>query len=150
MLDRIEVDYYGTMTPLKTICGVSSPDSRTLSIQPYDMGAMQAIEKAIMKSDLGLTPNNDGKVIRINIPQLTADRRKEMAKTVSKLSEDGKVSIRNVRRDAMKQASKLEKDKSISEDELADLEKAIQELTDDYVKQVDALAKAKSDELTNL
>lgn len=150
MLDRIEVDYYGAMTPLKTIAGISAPDSRSVVVQPYDTSAMAAIEKAIMKSDLGVTPSNDGRIIRINIPALTQDRRKEMAKTVSKLSEEGKVAIRNVRRDAIKQAEKLEKDKSLGEDQAKDLQTAIQELTDDYIKQVEALAKSKSDELTQL
>jgi len=150
MLDRVEVDYYGAMTPLKTIAGVSAPDARTVVVQPYDQGALQAIEKAIMSSDLGLTPSNDGKLIRINVPALTQERRKDLTKTVAKLSEEGKVAIRNVRRDAIKQADKLGKDKVLSEDAAKDLEVTIQELTDDYVKQVEKLAKGKSDELTQL
>lgn len=150
MLDRIEVDYYGAMSPLKTIAGVSAPDAQSLVIQPYDISAMPNIEKAIQKSDLGITPSNDGKVIRLNIPSLTAERRKDMAKTISKLGEDGKVAVRNVRRDAIKQVGKLEKDGELSEDGKANLEKSIQELTDDYVKQVEKLAKDKSEELTNI
>jgi ribosome recycling factor len=150
MLDRIEVDYYGAISPLRTIAGISAPDAQSLVVQPYDISAMPNIEKAILKSDLGITPSNDGKIIRINIPPLTAERRKEMAKTVSKLSEDGKVAIRNVRRDSMKQIGKLKKDGDMSEDGAANLETTIQELTDDYVKQVETLAKEKSEELTNI
>jgi ribosome recycling factor len=150
MLDRVQVDYYGAISPLRTIAGISAPDAQSLVIQPYDISAMANIEKAIQKSDLGITPSNDGKVIRINIPPLTAERRKEMTKTVSKLSEDGKVAIRNVRRDALKQVGKLKKDGDLSEDGAANLEKAIDGLTGDYVKQVEKLAKDKSDELTNI
>jgi ribosome recycling factor len=150
MLDRIEVDYYGTMTPLKQIAGVSTPESTLLVIQPYDQTAIPAIERAIQQSDIGLTPNNDGKLIRLQVPQLTADRRKEMTKIVNKLGEEGKVAIRNVRRDSMKVIEKLEKDGSIGEDGRKDLETAVQKLTDEYVKQVDALIKSKSDELTKV
>jgi ribosome recycling factor len=150
MLDRIEFDYYGAQTPLRTVANISTPESTLLVVQPYDNSAIPAIEKAIMASDLGLTPNNDGRVIRLQVPQLTAERRKEMTKTVSKLGEEGKVAIRNVRRDAMKAIEKLEKDGSISEDQRKDLETSVQKLTDDYVKQVDALVKAKGDELTKV
>jgi len=150
MLDRVKVDYYGAATPLKSLAGVSAPESTLLVVQPYDMSAMQLIEKAIMASDLNLTPSNDGKLIRINIPSLTADRRKEMSKTVSKLGEDGKVSIRNVRRESMKQLDKHEKDGDVSEDEKKAYEDSIQELTDDYVKQIDKLVKGKQDELSKV
>ncbi|KAL4428713.1 hypothetical protein ABPG77_009819 [Micractinium sp. CCAP 211/92] len=150
MLDRIEFDYYGAMTPLRTVAGISTPEASLLVIQPYDTSAIPAIEKAIMQSDLGLTPNNDGRVIRLQVPQLTAERRKEMTKTVSKLGEEGKVAIRNVRRDAMKAIEKLEKDGSIGEDQRKGLEDAVQKLTDAYVKEVDALIKSKSDELTKV
>ncbi|DBA73877.1 TPA: hypothetical protein ACH3X2_009529 [Trebouxia sp. C0005] len=150
MLDRVKVDYYGAPTPLKTLAGISAPESTMLVVQPYDKSAMQAIEKAIMQSDIGATPSNDGNLIRINIPALTADRRKEMTKSVAKLGEDGKVSIRNVRREAMKQVDKHEKDGDISEDEKKSLADSIQELTDDYVKQIDKLAKAKQDELVKI
>ncbi|DBB04477.1 TPA: hypothetical protein ACH3X1_012577 [Trebouxia sp. C0004] len=150
MLDRVKVDYYGAPTPLKTLAGISAPESTMLVVQPYDKSAMQAIEKAIMQSDIGATPSNDGNLIRINIPALTADRRKEMTKSVAKLGEDGKVSIRNVRREAMKQVDKHEKDGDISEDEKKSLADSIQELTDDYVKQIDKLAKAKQDELSKI
>lgn len=150
MLDRIEVDYYGTPTALKTIAGVTVPESSQLVIQPYDTSAIPAIERAIQQSDLGLTPNNDGKVIRLIIPPLTADRRKEMTKTVSKLGEEGKVAIRNVRRDAMKVVEKMEKDGVIGEDEKKDLEADVQKTTDAFIKQVDALIKGKQDELTKV
>ncbi|KAK9817849.1 hypothetical protein WJX72_003122 [[Myrmecia] bisecta] len=150
MLDRIQVDYYGAPTPLKQLAGISAPESSVLVIQPYDKSSTQAIEKAIMQSDLALTPNSDGNVIRINIPQLTADRRKEMSKTVSKLGEEGKTAIRSVRRDSMKAIEKHEKSSSCSEDEAKDYEVAVQDLTDDYVKQIDKLVKSKQDELTSL
>lgn len=150
MLDRIEFDYYGAMTPLRTVASVSTPESTLLVIQPYDTSAIPAIERAIMQSDLGLTPNNDGRVIRLQVPQLTAERRKEMVKIVSKLGEEGKVAVRNVRRDAMKAIEKLEKDGGISEDQRKDLENAVQKLTDEYVKEIEGLAKSKSDELTKV
>lgn len=150
MLDRIEVDYYGSMTPLKQIAGVSTPEASLLVIQPYDASAIPAIERAIQQSDIGLTPNNDGKLIRLQIPQLTAERRKEMTKVASKLGEEGKVAIRNVRRDAMKSIEKLEKDSVISKDERSSLENSIQKLTDDYIKQVESIIKAKSEELAKI
>eukprot|EP00884_Botryococcus_braunii_P021388 jgi/Botrbrau1/7933/Bobra.9_2s0093.2 len=150
MLDRIEVDYYGAATSLKSLAGVSVPDASLLVIQPYDKGAIQAIEKAISQSDLGITPSNDGNVIRLNIPQLTQERRKELTKVVAKLGEEGKVAIRNVRRDAMKAVGALKKDGSIGEDQEKSLEKAIDDLTAEYVKQVDELVKQKSQELTKV
>ncbi|BDA50775.1 Ribosome-recycling factor [Coccomyxa sp. Obi] len=148
MLDRIQVDYYGAPTPLKQLANLSAPEASMLVIQPYDKSSIPNIEKAIMSSDLGLTPGNDGNLIRINVPQLTADRRKEMAKLVSKLGEDGKVAIRNIRRDSIKAIDKKKGD--ISEDEQKALEEAIQELTDDYVKQIDAMVKSKQTELTTV
>lgn len=150
MLDRIDVEYYGTPTPLRQIAGVTAPEAALLVVQPYDISAIPAIEKAIMQSDLGLTPNNDGKLIRLQIPQLTAERRKEMAKTVSKLGEEGKVAVRNVRREAMKAIEKLEKEGAVSEDGRKALEASVQELTDDYVKQIDQLVKGKSEELSKV
>jgi ribosome recycling factor len=149
MLDRIDVEYYGTPTPLKQMAGISTPDASQIVIQPYDTSAIPDIERAIQKSDLGLTPGNDGKVIRLNIPQLTADRRKEMTKVVSKLGEEGKVAMRNVRRDAIKAVEKLEKD-GLSEDGKKGLEAAIQKLTDEYVKKIDELVKYKTAELTKV
>ena len=146
ILDRLMVEYYGAETPLKTIAGVSTPDAQTLQIQPFDMGALPDIERAIMESDVGITPNNDGKVIRLTIPQLTKERRKDLAKQVSKLGEEGKVAIRNVRRDALKQIKKLE----ISEDAAAGLEADMQKLTDDSVKKIDEIVKAKETEISTV
>ena len=117
LLDRITVEYYGAETHLKALANISSPDATTLMIQPFDRSSMRAIEKAISESDIGLTPNNDGSSIRLNIPPLTTDRRKELVKMVSKLAEEGKVAVRNVRRDAIDSLRKLEKAKEISEDE---------------------------------
>ncbi|CAK0787315.1 hypothetical protein CVIRNUC_010533 [Coccomyxa viridis] len=147
MLDRIVVDYYGAPTPLRQIANLSAPEASLLVVQPYDKSSIPNIEKAIMSSDLGLTPGNDGNLIRINVPQLTAERRKEMAKLVSKLGEEGKIAIRNIRRDCMKSVDKLE---NASEDEQKALEDAVQELTDEYTKQVDKIVKGKQDELTTV
>ena len=150
LLDRIEVDYYGSPTPLNSLANVSTPDSSTITIQPFDAGAMANIEKAIAMSDVGLTPNNDGKIIRLNIPPLTEDRRKELVKTVHKLAEDGKVSIRNIRRDAIDSVRKLEKASELSKDESADRQDDIQKLTDKYIKEIDAITKVKEDEITTV
>jgi len=147
ILDRIEVDYYGAMTPLNTIANATTPDARTILIQPFDKSAINEIEKAIMTSDLGLNPGNDGNCIRLNIPPLTAERRKELAKLVSKLGEDGKVALRNVRRDALKSISKLE---GISEDEIKFLEDGIDKLTSEHVKLVDEMVKQKEEDIANV
>jgi ribosome recycling factor len=147
VLDRIEVEYYGAATPLKTIANASTPDAQTIVIQPFDKGAIKDIERALNESDLGMTPSNDGNVIRLNVPALTEERRKELAKLVSKLGEDGKVALRNVRRDAMKAYDKLEKGGTVGEDELAKLKKGMDDLTASYVKKVEDATKAKSDEL---
>lgn len=150
LLDRVEVDYYGTSVNLKSIAQVSTPDGSTLLVQPFEKTSLSAIEKAILKSDLGLTPSNDGSVIRLNIPQLTADRRKDLLKLVARLSEEGKVAVRNVRRDAIKAYEKLEKEKKLSTDNVKDLSADIQKLTDDYVKKIDILFKQKEKELTTV
>ena len=150
MMDRVDVDYYGTPTPLKSLGNISAPDAATIVIAPFDTGAFPMIEKAIMSSDLGITPSNDGKVIRLSVPPLTADRRKELVKTVAKLGEEGKVAIRNVRKASMKVVDALAKDKAISEDRKKSLDKSVQALTDAYVKKVDALVKTKSDELAKV
>ena len=150
VLDRIEVDYYGAATPLKTIANASTPDAQTIVIQPFDKGAIKDIERAINESDLGMTPSNDGNVIRLNVPTLTEERRKELAKLVSKLGEDGKVALRNVRRDAMKAYEKLEKDNALGEDEIAKLKKSIEDITSAYVKKVDEATAAKSAELSKV
>ena len=140
LVDNIKVDYYGTPTPISQLASVAIPDSRTITIQPWDRGAFAGVEKAILKSDLGLTPVNDGKIIRISIPPLTEDRRKEL----------GKVAVRNVRRDANDQLKKLEKDKAISEDELKKATDDVQKLTDKYVAKVDEKCAAKEKEIMDL
>ncbi|MDB9311657.1 ribosome recycling factor [Spirulina sp. CS-785/01] len=150
LLDRIMVDYYGSETPLKSIAGISTPDATTLLIQPFDPNSMGMIEKAITMSDIGLTPNNDGQVIRLNIPPLTSDRRQELVKQAGKLAEEGKVSIRNVRRDAIDTVRKQEKNHDISEDESRDLQDQIQKLTDQYTEQIEELLEAKEKDITTL
>ncbi|CAI6007287.1 unnamed protein product [Closterium sp. NIES-65] len=147
LLDRIEVEYYGASVILKSIAQIAAPDGSMLLVTPFDKSSIPSIEKAIMKSDVGLTPSSDGNVIRLSIPQLTAERRKELLKTVSKLSEDGKVALRNVRRDSIKAYEKLQKEKKISEDALKDLSNDIQKMTDDYVKQIDTAFKQKEKDL---
>ena len=147
VLDQIEVEYYGTPTPIKQIASVSSPDARTLLIQPWDASALKNIEKAIQASDLGINPQNDGRSIRLVFPQLTEERRKELAKQVRKYGEDAKVAVRNVCRDAMDKFKKLQKKSEITEDDLKDLEKDLQKLTDDYIKEVEKLTDAKEKEL---
>ena len=150
ILDRIQVEYYGTPTPLKSLAGISTPDSTTIAIQPYDRNTMNLIEKAISMSDIGLTPNNDGVVIRLNIPQLTSDRRKELVKTAAKYAEEGKVSIRNIRRDAVDSVRKQEKSSEIPEDEARDLQDSIQKLTDKYISKVDQLLTEKEADIMTI
>ena len=150
ILDKITVDYYGTPTPISQLASVAIPDSRTITIQPWDRGAFAGVEKAILKSDLGLTPVNDGKIIRISIPPLTEDRRKELGKLARKSGEEAKVAVRNVRRDANDQLKKLEKDKAISEDELKKATDDVQKLTDKYVAKVDEKCAAKEKEIMDL
>ncbi|CAN6561301.1 unnamed protein product [Malus baccata var. baccata] len=147
MLDKIEVEYYGSPVGLKTIANISSPDASSFLVQPYDKSSLKAIEKAIVSSDLSLTPNNDGEVIRLTLPQLTSDRRKELSKIVAKQTEEGKVALRNIRRDALKTLEKLEKGKKLSEDNVKDLSTDLQKLTDEYVKKLDAIFKQKEKEL---
>jgi ribosome recycling factor len=149
LLDRIEVDYYGAPTPLKSLASINTPDSSTLLIQPFDATSLQNIEKAISLSDVGLTPNNDGKVIRLNIPALTTERRQEFVKTANKIAEEGRVSVRNNRRTGIDAVKKLEKASDISEDESRDLQDQIQKLTDTYIAKLDsALAAKEKDILT--
>ena len=150
LVDPIKVDYYGTPTPISQLASVAIPDSRTITIQPWDRGAFAGVEKAILKSDLGLTPINDGKIIRISIPPLTEERRKELVKISKKYGEDGKVAMRNVRRDANEQLKKLEKDKLISEDELKKATDDVQKLTDRYVAKVDEKCQKKDKEIMDL
>ncbi len=137
LLDRISVEYYGADTPLKSLATLSTPDSQTIQIQPFDIGALGAIEKAIAMSELGFTPNNDGKIIRINVPPLTEERRKEFCKLASKYAEEGKVALRNIRRDAIDKVKKLEKEGEFSEDQSRDEQDGIQKLTDRYISEIE-------------
>jgi len=147
LLDEIKVDYYGTPSPLSQVASLSVPEPRMIVIQPWEKKLIGEIERAIFKSDLGLTPSSDGTIIRLPIPALTEERRKEMAKQVRRMGEDAKVSIRSARRDANEQLKTLEKDKEISTDELKHGEKEVQQLTDDFVATVDAVVKEKEQEL---
>ena len=150
VLDRISVEYYGVDTPIGQVSTISSPDARTLVIQPWDGSLLKKIEKAIQVSDLGINPQNDGRIIRLVFPQLTEERRKELAKQVRKYGEDGKVAIRNIRRDAMDYIKKLKKDSEITEDDQKKAEKDLQELTDKYIKKIDEACNVKEKELMEL
>jgi ribosome recycling factor len=147
LLDGLTVDYYGTPTPIQQVASLSLPDSRQISIQPWEQKIIPEIEKAIMKSDLGLTPMNDGKLIRINIPVLTEERRKQLVKVVRKEAEDAKVAVRNIRRDVNEDLKKLEKEKHISEDEIKKEHDEVQKITDSFVKKVDELLEHKEKEI---
>lgn len=150
VLDRISVEYYGVDTPIGQVGTISSPDARTLVIQPWDGSLLKKIEKAIQVSDLGINPQNDGRVIRLVFPQLTEERRRELAKQVKKYGEDAKVAVRNIRRDAMDYIKKLKKDSQITEDDQKKAEKDLQEITDKYVKKVDEACAVKEKELMEL
>ena len=150
VLDRVNVDYYGVPTPVTQIGTVSVPDARTIVIQPWDSSTLKGIEKAILASDLGITPANDGKVIRLVFPQLTEDRRKDLKKQVSKLGEDAKVAIRNIRRDAMDKAKDMKKNGEMTEDEQKASEKTVQDLTDKYIKEIDVITAAKEKEIMEI
>ena len=150
VLDRINVDYYGVPTPVTQIGTVSSPDARTIVIQPWDSSTLKGIEKALLASDLGITPANDGKIIRLVFPQLTEDRRKELKKQVSKMGEDAKVAIRNIRRDAMDKAKDMKKNSEMTEDEQKASEKSIQDLTDKFIKEIDAITASKEKEIMEI
>ena len=150
VLDRISVEYYGVDTPVGQVGTISSPDARTLVIQPWDGSLLKKIEKAIQTSDLGINPQNDGRVIRLVFPQLTEERRRELAKQVKKYGEDAKVAVRNIRRDAMDYIKKLKKDSEITEDDQKKAEKDLQELTDKYIKKVDDACAIKEKELMEI
>jgi ribosome recycling factor len=137
LLDKIVVEYYGVETPLKSLATISTPDSQTIQIQPFDSGSIQLIEKAIGMSDLGLTPNNDGKAIRINIPPLTEDRRKEFCKLAARYAEEGKVALRNIRRDGIDKIKKLEKEGEYSEDQSRDAQEKVQKFTDRFISELE-------------
>lgn len=147
LLDGIMVDYYGTLTPLQQLASLSVPESRQIAIQPWEQRIIPEIEKAIMKSDLGLTPSNDGKFIRIGIPALTEERRKQLVKVVKKRSEEAKIAIRNIRRDTNEELKKLEKEKHLSEDDAKKSHDEIQKLTDSYIVKVDEVLKHKENEI---
>ena len=147
LLDGIQVDYYGTPTPLNQLANLTTPDPRLIVVSPYDKGVMQGVEKAILASDLGLTPSNDGKVVRIPIPALTEERRKELVKHVHRLAEDHKVGVREARRDALSMLKDLESEGSIPRDDKHREEKRIQKLTDDFVQKIDDVTAAKEEEI---
>ena len=147
LLDRIQIDYYGTMTPLQQLATVNVPEPRLITIQPYDPGSIKNIERAIQESDLGLTPSNDGKLIRLPIPQLTEERRKELVKVVRGLAEEGRVAVRNVRRDAMHHLKELVRNGDVGDDEERRAEERVQKLTDEHVPRIDDLLKRKEAEI---
>ena len=147
LLDTIKVDYFGTMSPLKHVASISIPDARSIMIQPFQPNMLQNIEKAIHQSDLGLTPNNDGHTIRLTIPQLTEERRKDILKLVKKFGEDAKIAIRNIRRDAIEKLRAAEKESDITEDDLHRGEKEVQELTDKHVENIDNIVATKEEDV---
>ena len=147
VLDKITVEYYGTETPIQQVASISTPDARTLVIQPWDATLLKAVEKALLTSELGINPQNDGKVIRLVFPQLTEERRKELTKQVKKYGEGGKVAIRNIRRDAMEKFKAMKKKAEITEDDLKELEEELQKLTDKRCKEIDDLTAKKEAEL---
>ncbi len=150
LLDRVMVEYYGSPTPLKSLANISTPDATTITIQPYDRSSLNLIEKAISMSDVGLTPNNDGSMIRLNIPPLTSDRRKEFVKLAAKYAEEGRVAIRNIRRDALDTIRKQEKNSEVSEDEAQDQQDKLQKLTNKYTTKIDELLAEKEKEITTV
>jgi ribosome recycling factor len=147
LLDRITVDYYGSQTPLKQLATISASEARMLTVQPYDKSSIKAIERSIMESDLGLTPNNDGSIIRLVLPELTEERRKQLVKVVRGLTEEGKVALRNIRRDVMHDLKELRESGEAGADDEHRAEEALQKLTDDKVKELDALLKSKEAEI---
>jgi ribosome recycling factor len=147
LLDRINVDYYGTMTPLRQMSTINAPEPRLITVQPYDKSSLKAIERAIMESDLGLTPNNDGSIIRLQVPELTEERRKQLVKVVRGLTEEGKIALRNIRRDTMHDLKELRDAGEAGADDEHRAEEALQRLTDEKVKELDALLKGKEAEI---
>ncbi|MBS6236365.1 MAG: ribosome recycling factor [Clostridiales bacterium] len=150
LLDRVSVDYYGTPTPVNQVANVSAPEPRLITISPWERTMLGEIEKAILKSDLGLNPNNDGTIIRLEIPQLTEERRKELVKEVSKMAEDTKITVRSIRRDAIEKLKAMEKKAEISEDDLKKGEKKTQDLTDKYCKEIDSIFEKKQKEIMEI
>lgn len=150
LLDGIKVDYYGTPTPIAQVATLSVPESRLIVIAPWDVSVIGAIEKAIQKSDLGLMPATDGKIIRLSIPQLTEERRKELVKVVKKMAEEGKIKLRNARRDANEELKELKKNNKMAEDELFDAQDEVQKLTDQYIEKTDKIVAAKEKEIMEI
>ncbi len=150
ILNKITVEYYGVPTPINQVAGISVPEARTIVIQPWDASVLKPIEKAILASDIGLNPNNDGKLIRLNFPELTADRRKDLVKDIRKMAEEAKVSIRSIRRDGMDSVKEEQKRSEITEDQKADFEDKIQKLTDKYVAEIDKLLENKEKEIMTI
>ena len=150
LIDSLMVDYYGTMTPLSQMATLSVPESRLITVQPWDATALESIEKAILSSDVGLNPNNDGKLIRLSIPALTEERRREMVKLAKKYAEDTRISVRNARRDTNELLKDLEKEKEISEDELKRSHDEVQVVTDEYIKKVDSIMKSKEGDIMEI
>lgn len=147
LVEKLDVDYYGIETPLFQLANISTPDAQTIAIRPYDKGSLKAVEKAILASELGLTPNNDGQIIRLSMPPLTEERRKELQKVVQRRTEEARVAVRNIRRSAIDDLREMEREKMVSEDESKDGQDRVQKLTDKYIKAVDEAGKRKEDEI---
>ncbi len=150
ILNKVKVDYYGVLTPINQVAGISVPEARLIVIQPWDLGLLKEIEKAILASDIGLNPNNDGKVIRLSFPELTAERRKEIVKDIKKMSEESKVAIRAIRREGIDEAKSMQKESLLTEDELKNTEDKIQKITDKKIAEIDEITGAKEKEITTL
>ena len=150
ILNKINIEYYGVQTPINQVAGISVPEARTIVIQPWDVSVLKEIEKAILASDIGLNPNNDGKVIRLTFPELTEERRKDLVKDIRKIAEEARVSIRAIRRDGMDDAKTRQKNSEISEDEKANLEDKIQKLTDKYVEEIDKILENKEKDIMSI
>ena len=150
VLDKVTVDYYGVPTPINQLSSISVTEARTLVIQPYDASSLKSIEKAIQMSDVGINPQNDGKVLRLIFPPLTEDKRKEIAKDISHIAEDSKVQVRNVRRDTVEKLKKMKKNGELTEDDLSDAEKKVQKSTDKYIKEIDTLTEQKKKEIMEI
>ena len=150
ILNKVKIDYYGTPTPINQVAGISVPEARLIVIQPWDLSLLKEIEKEILKAELGINPNNDGKVIRLAFPELTEERRKEIVKEIKKIAEDSKVAIRSIRREGMDDAKKLKNDNQMTEDELKGTEDSIQKLTDSKVNEIDKLLEEKEKEIMNV
>lgn len=150
ILNKVKINYYGTPTPINQVAGVSVPEARLIVIQPWDMSVLKEIEKAILASDIGLNPNNDGKVIRLSFPELTEERRKELVKEIKKMAEESKIAVRNIRRDGIDLAKKLQKDGEMTEDELKSAENKIQEITDKSIEEIDKMTENKEKEILSI